>query len=405
MQTSFSTSFLETAQGQEVDKILRSCVHCGFCTATCPTFLLTGNELDSPRGRIYLIKEMLEGGPASVTTQTHLDRCLTCQSCETTCPSNVQYHRLLDIGRAHIEDKVGRSAWVSFKQFLLRKSFSNASLFKLMLTLGRIFKLFLPHKLKKIIPQKAHIVPTAKFESSRKMILLDACVQQALTPQTNAACARVLAKLGIQAVSIKKEGCCGALAYHLNAQEEGLDKARNNIDLFCQRLDQGVEAIISTGSGCGNFIKEYAKLLEHDIAYKDKARRVSEHCKDLSEVLLAEDLSLLTTTKTQKVAFHCPCTLQHGQQLSGSVESILSKLGFTLSPVPDSHLCCGSAGTYSLFQPELSQQLQQNKITALQSNNPDVIVSANVGCQNHLSAVSEESVKHWIEIIDKGLKQ
>lgn len=405
MQTSFSTDYLLTAEGQEADRILRSCVHCGFCTATCPTFLLTGNELDSPRGRIYLIKEMLEGGPCSKTTQQHLDRCLSCQSCETTCPSNVQYHSLLNIGRQHIEEKVGRSMWVSSKYFLIRKLFSNAQYFQKLLNLGRLFKPLLPKTAKQLIPEKVEIGEWPSLSSPRKMIILNACVQQALSPQTNSACARVLARLGIQSISLSKEGCCGAISYHLNAQEEGLNQARHNIDLLCEHLDAGVEAIISTGSGCGNFIKDYGHLLKDDEAYKEKAARVTNHCKDISEVLASEDLAPLATVNSQKLAFHCPCSLQHGQQLGGSVEAILETLGFTLAKTPDSHLCCGSAGTYSILQPTLSRQLQKNKITALQSDNPESIVSANIGCQNHLSAVSDKVVKHWIETIDEGLLQ
>lgn len=404
MQTSFSAAFLETAEGQQADKILRSCVHCGFCTATCPTFLLTGNELDSPRGRIYLIKEMLEGGPCSKTTQNHLDRCLTCQSCETTCPSNVQYHSLLNIGRQHIEAKVGRSFWVSSKHFLIRKLFSNARYFQFSLDLGRLFKVVLPQAMKNLIPQKKKLAEWPQVVSQRKMIVLNGCVQQALAPETNLACAGVLARLGIQALSLEKEGCCGALSYHLNAQAEGLQQARHNIDLLCAQLDVGVEAIISTGSGCGNFIKDYAELLKHDDAYKEKAHRVTAHCKDIAEVLEAEDLSPLAAVKAQSLAFHCPCSLQHGQQLGGYVESLLAKLGFTLNQVQDSHLCCGSAGTYSILQPKLSRQLQRNKIASLERSNPDTIVTANVGCQSHLSAVSTTAVKHWIEIIDEGLR-
>lgn len=410
MQTFFPAEYLLTEKGKEADKILRSCVHCGFCLATCPTFLLTGSELDSPRGRIYLIKEMLEGGQVSRTTQTHLDRCLSCQSCETTCPSGVQYHTLLSIGREHIEKKIGRSAFTALKHFVIRKLFSNTFLFNCTLRLAQTFKPILPGSFKRLIPAKQDTGEWPVLErksgrnivKQRRMIILNGCVQQGLSPNTNAATARVIARLGIQPVLMAGETCCGALSYHLNAQDEGLDLAKHNIDLLCEQLDQGVEAIISTASGCGNFIKSYAKLLISDENHREKAQRVVEHCKDISEILQVEDLTVLQSNNNPKLAFHCPCTLQHGQQLTGVVEAILAQLGFNLSKVSDSHLCCGSAGTYSILQPKLSKQLQANKISALQADDPDAIATANIGCQNHLGSVSKKTVKHWIEYIDEA---
>ncbi len=407
MQTSFSKEYLQTRQGAEANAILRSCVHCGFCTATCPTYLLTGNELDSPRGRIYLIKEMLEGGAVSKTTQTHLDRCLTCQSCETTCPSNVQYHSLLNIGREVMEQKVARSRVVRLKFFLMRKFFVNAAAFNTALSIARIFKYVLPSRIRKSIPprQKSTHWGTPRLntgnktqtEHSRKMIILNGCVQNGISPNTNAATARVLGSLGIQAIELESEVCCGALSFHLNDQQEGLKFAQHNIDLLCDHLDQGVEAIISTASGCGNFIKDYGKLLDSS----EKSKRVVAHCKDISEILNAEDLSVLKPKRTAKLAFHCPCSLQHGQKSSGIVEAILLELGFKLSKVSNQHICCGSAGTYSILQAKISRQLQSDKIKALEADNPDAIATANIGCQNHLASVSNKSVKHWIEYVDE----
>ncbi|MDT8398980.1 MAG: glycolate oxidase subunit GlcF [Pseudomonadales bacterium] len=403
MQTFLPVTFLDSSRGREADSILRSCVHCGFCTATCPTYLLTGNELDSPRGRIYLIKEMLETETASAITRSHLDRCLSCQSCETTCPSNVQYHHLLNTGRAYLEDKVPRSLPARGKRLLLRKGLSSPGLFNMALTLGQIFRVILPEKLKRLVPVAQHSGTWPMLQSTRRMLILNGCVQNSLSPNTNAAAARVLARLGIQPVSLPKEGCCGALSYHLNAQSAGLKQARQQIDRLCQALDDGVEAIVSSASGCGNFIKDYAKLLAADAAYAAKAERIVVHTRDLSEILMAEDLAPLKVPKSQTLAFHCPCSLQHGQRLGGAVETILREIGFDLSVVQDPHLCCGSAGTYSILQPTLARQLRSNKIAALEAAQADAIATANIGCQSHLGAATHKPVRHWIEYVDQAL--
>lgn len=403
MQTFLAPAYLQTEQGREADRILRNCVHCGFCTATCPTFLLTGNELDSPRGRIYLIKAVLEGAAVSTVTQSHLDRCLSCQSCETTCPSGVDYHRLLDIGRLQVEQQLGRTLAVSLQRFFMRKLFTGVRLFPLALLLGRLFRPVLPASLKKMIPARQPAGNWPRQKRERRMLLLNGCVQRSLSPNTNAAAARVLDRLGIQAFAIRGEGCCGAVNYHLNAQEEGLVQARHNIDLLYEQLEQGVEAIVSTASGCGNFSKDYVKLFQHDKDYAEKANRVVASLKDISEILLAEDLTIFKPDKTAKLAFHSPCSLQHGHKLGGTVETILATVGFTLTPVVDAHLCCGSAGTYSILQPQLAQHLQANKIAALEAGAPDAIATANIGCQSHLGAVSRRPVRHWIEYLDDAL--
>jgi len=405
MQTFLAPAYLQTEQGREADRILRSCVHCGFCTATCPTFLLTGNELDSPRGRIYLIKQMLEGAQVSNVTRTHLDRCLSCQSCETTCPSGVDYHNLLDIGRQRVEQKLKRSLPASWQRFFMRKIFTSTWLFGIMLTLGRLSRPLLPLSLKKMIPARLGTGPWPDNKHQRRMLLLKGCVQRSLSPVTNTAAARVLDKLGIQAITMAGEGCCGAVSYHLNAQDEGLAQAKHNIDRLCEQLDQGVEVIISTASGCGNFSKDYVKLFSQDKDYAGKAKRVRAHLKDICEVLQAEDLALLNPAKSRRLAFHCPCSLQHGHKLSGSVEQILISLGFTLTQVRDPHICCGSAGTYSILQPELAKQLQMNKIAALDAGNPDAIATANIGCQSYLGAATDKPVRHWIEFVDEMLER
>jgi len=403
MQTNIIPGYLETAKGQEADQILRSCVHCGFCTATCPTYQLLGNELDSPRGRIYLIKQMLEGHDVTDKTQLHLDRCLTCRSCETTCPSGVQYGRLIDIGRDLVEHKVNRSLLTKLKRFSLHKIIPYPQRFALLVNLAKLIKPLLSTALKQKIPQIANQSVRPQKSHPRQMLVLEGCAQSVATPETNTSTARILDHLGIQLVSATKAGCCGAVSHHLSEEEEGLQFMRSNIDAWWPYIEKGVEAIIITASGCGVLVKDYAHLLKDDKAYAEKAKRVSALTKDISEILANEELSKLTVSPKVKVAFHSPCTLQHGQKINGQVETILTGLGFELSKVADSHLCCGSAGTYSILQPQLSQQLLTNKLSCLNNEKPDIIATANVGCQMHMASQSKVPVKHWIEIIDENL--
>ncbi|MDH5546249.1 MAG: glycolate oxidase subunit GlcF [Gammaproteobacteria bacterium] len=400
MQTQILDSYLQTAEGKEAESILRSCVHCGFCTATCPTYQLLGDELDGPRGRIYLMKQLLEGKEVTRKTKTHLDRCLTCRSCETTCPSGVRYGRLVDIGRDIVEHQVRRPLFDRVQRKLLRVVIPRSAVFKSLLNLGRLFKPVLPTSLKQKIPvtQKSGEWPTTQH--TRKMLVLDGCVQPVTTPRTNAATARVLDRLGIQLVSASGAGCCGALSHHLSAHEEGLDYMRRNIDAWWPHIDQGVEAIINTASGCGVVVKDYGMLLANDTRYADKAKHISELAKDLSEILSQEDLSVFARKTETRVAFHSPCSLQHGQKITGTIESILRNAGFVLTEVSNPHLCCGSAGAYSILQTELSQQLLDNKLDSLQSDAPDVIVSANVGCQMHMATKASVPVRHWVELLD-----
>ncbi len=402
MQTNIIKQYLDTPKGQQADSILRSCVHCGFCTATCPTYQLLGDELDSPRGRIYLIKQMLEGNEVSAKTQLHLDRCLTCRSCETTCPSGVQYGRLIDIGRELAEQQVDRSIFNKLLRITLRKIIPYPKRFSVLVKLASLVKPVMPKTLSKKIPSLGHAPVWATSNHQRRMLVLQGCAQSVTTPDTNSATARILDRLGIQLIAAEKAGCCGAVSHHLSATEEGHDFMRRNIDAWWPYIEQGVEAIVMTASGCGSVVKDYGHLLADDSNYADKAKRVSALTKDISEILQAEDLSLLPIESVnKKVAFHSPCTLQHGQQLTGVVESILSNVGFSLTPVSDPHLCCGSAGTYSILQSNLSQQLLSNKLQSLQQGKPEIIATANVGCQMHMASKADIPVKHWVELIDE----
>ncbi len=404
MQTTLSEHARSLPRGEEAESILRSCVHCGFCNATCPTYQLLGDELDGPRGRIYLIKQVLEGKEVTEKTQLHLDRCLSCRNCETTCPSGVDYHNLLDIGREVVDAAVPRPLGQRLLRDSLRAVVPNAGLFKSLTQLGNSFRPLLPGALKTKLPgniRSAKARPTRQH--ARQMLILEGCVQPGLSPNTNAATARVLDRLGISVTSIAQAGCCGAVDYHLNAQDQGLQRARRNIDAWWPSIEAGAEAIVQTASGCGAFVKDYGHLLRSDPAYAQKAAAISERTKDLVEVLRAEPLEQLGGCTRQTLAFHCPCTLQHAQKLGGAVESVLTRLGFNLTPVPDSHLCCGSAGTYSITQPVLAKQLRDNKMNALESGNPDVIATANIGCQTHLASANRTPVKHWIELIEDAL--
>lgn len=402
MQTKISEQFINTPQGQEADTILRSCVHCGFCTATCPTYQLLGDELDSPRGRIYLIKQVLEGEKVSSKTQLHLDRCLTCRACETTCPSGVQYGRLVDIGREMVANKVKRDPVTLFKRYALRKLLPYPVRFKALLSLSNLAWPLLPGALKQKIPQLQIPLPRSQHSHSRKMLLLQGCAQSVASPNTNIITTNIFNHLGIEMIEAPNAGCCGAVSYHLTAHDEGLDFMRRLIDAWWPYIEQGVEAIVVTASGCGTMVKEYGDLLKHDIDYKEKAKRISGLAKDLSEVLTHESLPKVTNDKL-KVAFHSPCSLQHGQKLDGVVENILDKAGFELVPLTDSHICCGSAGTYSILQPELSRQLLDNKVEALQHHSPDIIATANIGCQLHIATKADTPVIHWIELLNEAM--
>ncbi len=400
MQTSITRQFLATPEGREADSILRSCVHCGFCTATCPTYQLLGDELDGPRGRIYLIKQLLEGQQVSRETQLHLDRCLTCRACETTCPSGVRYGRLADIGRHLLEHRIQRPLHERLLRRALRMLVPHARRFGLMLRVGQTLRPWLPAALRSKVPARQTAGEWPAPRHTRRMLVLAGCAQSSATPRTNAAAARVLDRLGISLLVAPTAGCCGALSHHLSAEQETLAYLRGNIDAWWPHIEDGVEAIITTASGCGVMIKDYGSLLQQDPVYADKAKRVSALARDLSEVIAAENLDSLRSDRSQRVAFHAPCTLQHGLSLPGKVEGILATTGFELTAVADSHLCCGSAGTYSLLQPALARRLRDNKLGNLSADRPDLIATANVGCQLHLATAARIPVLHWIELLD-----
>ena len=408
MKTNLADFIRDTPEGKEANAILRTCVHCGFCTATCPTYQLLGDELDGPRGRIYLMKEVVEGGNVSKKTQLHLDRCLSCRSCETTCPSGVQYGRLVDIGRNIVEQAVGRSFGEKLVRSALKTVIPNPALFTPLLRLGQLTRPFLPRAIASKVPPRVSPTPWPAPRHSRRMLVLQGCVQPAIAPTINSAMARVLDRIGISLVAAPTAGCCGAVTFHLNAQAEALDTMRQNIDAWWPYVEQGAEAIVMTASGCGVTVKEYGHLLQHDPAYADKARKISELTKDASEVVTAERTTILShltpgASPRGKVAFHSPCTLQHGQQIMGVVESLLTAAGWQTTPVPDDHLCCGSAGTYSILQSKLSQQLLANKAAALESGQPQVIATANIGCLTQLQGGTALPVRHWIELLDDSL--
>ena len=416
MQTNLAPDIAATPEGIEAERILRKCVHCGFCLATCPTYNLLGDELDSPRGRIYLMKEMLEGAAVTVETQLHLDRCLSCRACESTCPSGVQYGRLIDIGREMAEQRVERTAIDKLKRSVLKKVLPQTALFGAGLAVGRLVKPLLPTSLAKKITSKrdAGVWPIAS--RTRQMLVLEGCVQPAMAPSINAATARVLDRLGISLIKAPGAGCCGAIPHHLNDPHESHVMIKRNIDAWWPHMERGIEAIVVTASGCGTMVAEYGYTLRNDAVYAEKAARVSALFRDVSLVIAAEREALskqLAKTLSadqkpkQKLAFHSPCSLQHGLKIKGVVEDLLRDAGYELTAVPDGHLCCGSAGTYSILQPGLSKQLLANKVSALESGAPEIVATANIGCLAHiesgLNGSSKTPIRHWIELLDQRL--
>lgn len=407
MQTALADFVRDTPEGREADAILRKCVHCGFCTATCPTYLLLGDENDGPRGRIYLMKQALEGQPVTDKTRLHLDRCLTCRACETTCPSGVQYGRLLDIGRKLVDEKTARPLGESVKRRLIAEVLPRRRLFGILLALGRLARRLLPPDLAGKIP--AAIPGPGAWPAprhARKMLVLAGCVQPALSPDINAATARVLDRAGVSLIEARGAGCCGALRFHVGFQEQGLADMRALIDRWWPHVEAGAEAIVMTASGCGAAVKEYGHFLRHDPRYAEKAAKISAMTRDIGEVIEAEFERLvpLLAKEGGRVAFHPPCTLQHGLRLRGTTERLLARAGFELTPVQDAHLCCGSAGTYSLLEPDLSARLRANKLAALSAGNPDAILTGNIGCQSHLAAGTGLPVRHWITALEARLR-
>jgi glycolate oxidase iron-sulfur subunit len=407
MQTQLADWIRDTTQGREADAILRKCVHCGFCLATCPTYTLLGDELDSPRGRIYLMKQALEGAEVSQRTQLHLDRCLTCRSCETTCPSGVEYGKLVDIGREVVEQRVRRKPGDRMRRWVLNETLPKRGLFGAALAVGRAARAMLPKTLARKIPRAAPAGDWPRTSHARTMLVLAGCVQPSIAPSINAATARVLDRLGISLIEAERAGCCGAVSFHLNYQHDAMGYVKRNIDAWWPHIEAGAEAIVITASGCGTMVADYGRLLRDDPAYAAKAQRVSELTRDISQVVVAESAALISRLRAghrPAVAFQSPCTLQHGLKIRGVVESLLTEAGFALTPVPDGHLCCGSAGTYSLLHTDISQQLLHNKVDALESGRPDLIATANIGCLTHIQGAAHVPIRHWIELLDEAMR-
>lgn len=413
MQTQLAPAYAGTPDGQAAEAILRKCVHCGFCTATCPTYQLLGDELDGPRGRIYLIKQVLEGAEPTRKTQQHLDRCLTCRNCESTCPSGVEYGHLVDIGRKIVDQQVERPAAERAVRWLLKEGLPSP-VFGPAMKLGQAVRPLLPATLRNKVPARQEAGSWPNQAHDRRVLMLEGCVQPAMMPNINTATARVLDAAGIEVIRVPKAGCCGAVKFHLNDQTGGLDEMRANIDAWWPWIRPDaptpVEAIVMNASGCGVTVKEYGHLLQHDPAYAEKARRVSELTQDLSELLptLVPALRDRLTAGSERpgtLAYHPPCTLQHGQKLRGGVEKWLGELGFDVQVARnESHLCCGSAGTYSVLNPGLSYQLRDRKLSHLGALQPQAIVSANIGCITHLQSGTDTPVKHWVEALDEALQ-
>mgnify|MGYP006182017039 FL=1 len=416
MDTQLADWIKDTPDGIAADAILRKCVHCGFCTATCPTYQILGDELDSPRGRIYLIKQVLEGKQVTRKTQQHLDRCLTCRNCETTCPSGVKYGQLIDIGRKIVDERVERPMSEKLTRESLKMLMTNRPMFTAGMAMGKAVRGMLPESIKKKVPAKRATLPFASTAHTRKVILLKGCVQPAMMPSIDSATSVILDALGIQSMVVQESGCCGAVKFHLNDHAGGLAQMKTNIDAWYSLLQSGeAEALVMNASGCGVTVREYAHHFENDAEYAAKAKLVSEKTLDIGEFITQQNADGLARLGTKvkaaieqqripgTIAFHPPCTLQHGQQIKGVIENVLTTLGFKLTPVADSHLCCGSAGTYSVLQPELSKELKKRKLANLMAGKPQAIASANIGCLGHLESDATVDVRHWVEWVAQAV--
>jgi glycolate dehydrogenase iron-sulfur subunit len=418
MQTSFTLAQLADPDVAEADKILRACVHCGFCTATCPTYVLLGDELDSPRGRIYLIKDMLENDrPATGEVVKHIDRCLSCLACMTTCPSGVHYMHLVDHARAHVEETYSRPPGDRFLRAVLARVLPDRTLFRLSLRAGAAGRLFAPlfgalgldrlAAMLRLVPsglppspeEGRHVIPAQGARRGR-VALLQGCAQAVLAPSINAAAIRLLTRKGYEVV-LAGEGCCGSLVHHMGREEQALAQARAAIDLWARENEtDGLDAILVTASGCGTTIKDYGYMLRSDPAYAGKAARVSALARDISEYLASLDLGAAARPGGLKVAYQAACSLQHGQKIVRQPKELLAKAGFAVRDIAEAHLCCGSAGTYNIMQPEIARRLRERKIANILAAGADVIATGNIGCMTQIAGATAIPVVHTVELLD-----
>jgi glycolate oxidase iron-sulfur subunit len=400
MQTTLAPKIRQSRHAQAIESILRKCVHCGFCNATCPTYQLGGDELDGPRGRIYQMKQYFEGEEANAEMLKHLDRCLTCRSCETTCPSGVHYSHLLEIGKEMIEVELPRSRFDRLRRAVIVRFINSGWVFASTIRIGQALAGMVPVGIRRSIPQRQVAVPRSQAQHSRKVLMLAGCVQPALAPNTNTRAINLLDKLGLEVIELQQNLCCGAAAMHTSEPEYGLRQVKQLIDQWWPHIESGVEAIVVTATGCGVSVRDYARLLGDDPDYAEKAKKVSSLYRDLIEVVETNSDAIdVPGAAERRVAVHTPCSMQHGLGLNNRVEELLAKIGYQICRIEDGHLCCGSAGTYSMLQPAISSQLQRNKVQALTVDQPDVIATANIGCQLQLAQGNNTPVVHWIELI------
>ena len=400
MQTNLAPKFQQGRHAEAIETILRKCVHCGFCNATCPTYQIRGDELDGPRGRIYQMKQFFEGEPANPEMLKHLDRCLTCHACETTCPSGVIYTHLLEIGKTSIERELPRPWWDRARRWGIVRFINSGWLFALAVKIGQTFVPILPAKLRASVPARQTPVDRINAQHSRKVLMLGGCVQPTLAPNTNARASNLLNKFGIEVIELPENLCCGAAALHTSEPEYGMRQVKRLIDSWWPHIEAGAEAIVVTATGCGVTVKDYEHLLADDADYVAKAKKVSLLYRDLTELVEAEIEAMdPVEMPAKRVAVHTPCSMQHGLGITNRVETLLAKAGYEICAVAEGHLCCGSSGTYSMLQPVLGTQLRTNKIRALSINQPDIIATANIGCQMHLAQDNNLPVVHWIELL------
>jgi len=400
MQTRLAPKIQQSRHAGTIGTILRNCVHCGFCNATCPTYQLLGDELDGPRGRIYQMKMYFEGEPANAEMLRHLDRCLTCRSCETTCPSGVRYSHLLEIGKQLIEDDLPRPWLDRMRRAAIVRFINSGWIFASSIRIGQALAPMMPTALRRSIPPRQVALARKGGRHERKVLMLAGCVQPALAPNTNTRAINLLDRLGVEVIELPDKLCCGAAAMHTSEPDYALRQVKQLIDSWWPHIEAGVEAIVVTATGCGVSVRDYERLLADDPEYADKARKVSSLYRDLVEVVEAHSEQIeVSDAPDKRVAVHTPCTMQHGLGLSNRVERLLAGAGYQICRIEEAHLCCGSAGTYSMLQPVMATQLQHNKIQALSVDRPDIIATANIGCQLHLAQGNATPVVHWIELL------